>query len=109
MFDAHQRDHTQIIVKPRVDDQRLQRCARVTFRRRNAFNQRLQQVGDTEPGLGTDQHGAVRLDANDVFDFIDHALGLTLRQVDFVEHRHHFQTLLERRVAIRHALRFDTL
>ena len=51
----------------------------------------------------------VGVDANHVFDLFLGALGVGLRQIHLVEHWHHFDTELERGVAVGHRLRFNTL
>ncbi len=49
------------------------------------------------------------VDADDVLDFLDHPFRIRGRQVDLVEHRHHFHPLLDGGVAVGHGLGFHTL
>ena len=44
--DAHQRDDADVVVEPRVDDERLQRRIRVALGLRDAFDERLEQLLD---------------------------------------------------------------
>ena len=48
----HRRHHTAVLVELAVEDERLQRRVEVAHRRRNAFADRLEQIVDTEAGLG---------------------------------------------------------
>jgi hypothetical protein len=105
----HQRHHPDVIVEPRVDDQRLQRRGAVAARRWNAAQQRLQQLRHALPGLGADARRAGGVDADDLLDLACHALGVRGRQVDLVDDRQHLQALLGRRVAVGDALRLDPL
>jgi len=98
----HQGHHTQVVIEPGVDDQRLQWCIHFALRRRNDLDQVLQHIDDPHAALGTARHGIGRIDADDVFDFILDPLRLSLRQVHLVEHRHDFQALLNRRIAVGH-------
>ncbi len=105
----HQRDHAQVIVEPRIDDQRLQLVGIARLRRRDARHDRLQHLDHVEAGLGADRHRVLGVDADHRLD-----LGLDLvdvggGQVDLVEHRNHFQALLHRGVAVGHRLRFHAL
>ena len=59
--------------------------------------------------LGARAHRVGGVDADDVLDLVDHALGLGRRQVDLVQHRHDFDALLDRGVAVGDRLRFDAL
>ena len=105
----HQRDHAQIIIEPRVDNQGLQFVGITRLRRRNAFDNRFQHIAHIQPGLGTDRHRVFGIDANHGFDFFLHLVNIGGGQINLIEHRHHFQTLLHRRVAVGHRLRFHAL
>jgi hypothetical protein len=61
------------------------------------------------PFLGARADRVGGIDADDVLDFVDHTLRVGRRQVDLVQHRHHFDALLDRGVAIGDRLRFDAL
>ena len=106
---THEGDDTQIVVEPRIDDQRLQGFIVRSFRRRNDFHQVPQQLINAHPGLGAAGHDVRHVQPNNVFDFTGHTFRLGLGQINFVQYRQNFQALLDGRVAIRHALRLDTL
>ncbi|MCY1173652.1 hypothetical protein D9M73_138190 [compost metagenome] len=106
---AYQGDNAQVVVEPGVDDQRLQRIFDVAGRRRNGGHQALEYFIDAQTGLGRASDGVGGIDADDFFDFFLDALRIGLWQVDLVQHRHHFQALFDRRVAVGNRLRFNAL
>ena len=106
---AHQRHHADIVVEPGIHDQRLHRRLRVALRRRDAGNDRLEQLRYALAGLGADAHGVLGVDADDLLDLGHDALGIGRRQVDLVDDRQHLEALLDRGVAIGDALRLDAL
>ena len=55
------------------------------------------------------QHGVLGCDADDVLDLADDPLGIGRRQIDLVDDGQHLEALLDGRVAVRDALRLDTL
>ena len=55
------------------------------------------------------QHGVLGCDADDVLDLADDALGIGRRQIDLVDDGQHLEALLDGRIAVRDALRLDTL
>src|SRR5690606_34939326 len=109
LLDPHQRHHAQIVVEPGVDDQCLQRGIDFADRGGNDLDQAFQYVFHTEPALGAAYYRVGGIDADHAFDLCGNALGLGLRQIDLVEYRHHFQTLLDGGIAVRHRLGLDAL
>ncbi|MNZ36217.1 hypothetical protein D3C78_536310 [compost metagenome] len=106
---AHQGDNAQVVVEPGVDDQRLQRIFVVAGRCRNGGDQALEHCVDAQAGLGRALDRVGGIDADDFFDFFFDAVRIGLWQVDLVQHRHHFQALFDRRVAVGNRLRFNAL
>jgi hypothetical protein len=107
--DAHERDDANVTVVPGVDDQRLQRRLGIASRRRHAPDQFFKKLRDVFAGLRADANRVSGFDPDDLLDLRDHLFGIGRRQVDLVQHRHDLETLLERRIAIGHALRLDAL
>ena len=70
---------------------------------------RLEHVDHVQAGLGADRDGVVGVDADDGLDLLLDALDVGGRQVDLVQHRHDFQALLDRGVAVGDRLRLDAL
>src|SRR6185437_8408169 len=106
---AHQRHHTEVIVEPRVDDQRLQLVGIARLRWRNACDDRLQHLDYVLAGLGADRDRVVGVDADHRFDFLFYLRNIGGGQVDLVEHRDYLQAHFDRGVAVRDRLRLDAL
>ncbi|OIQ71451.1 hypothetical protein GALL_469320 [mine drainage metagenome] len=106
---AHQHHHAHVVVEPRVDDHRPQGPIAVTFGRRHARDDRLQDVIHTQAGFGRTGNRVRGIDADNVFDLLLRALWVGLRQIHLVEHRNHLDAQVERGVAVGYRLRFDTL
>ena len=106
---AHKHHHADVAVEPAVDDHRAQRGAGVAARRRNARDDRLQDLVDAQARLGGARDRVARVDADHVLDLLLRALGVGLRQVHLVQDRHDFHAEVERRVAVGHRLRFHAL
>ena len=106
---AHEHHDADVVVEPRVDDERLQRRGRVARRRRNARNDGLEDVVDPLARLRAHADRVMRGDADDVLDLGDDPVGLGRGQVDLVQHRHDGDALLGRRVAVGDRLRLDSL
>ena len=109
LLDAHQGHHAEIIIEPTVDDQRLQRGLAIALGRRNVRDQVFQRRFDAQARLGADETGVRGVNADNLFDFKLHTLGIGLGQVHFVQDRHDVQTLLDGRVTVRYGLGFNTL
>ena len=109
LLHPHQADHSQVIVEPRINNQCLQGCITVALRGRHIGDEVLQNVLDTKPGLRTDWHSVSRINADNFLNLLLHPVWVRLRQIHFVEHWKHFQSLLNRGVTVSHRLRLDTL
>ena len=107
--DAHQHDHAEINVVPAVDQQRLQRGIAVAFRRRQARDDRFQNFGDVQSGLGRNLNGVRCIETDDVLDLLLDLGRLGRRQVHFIEHRHDLVTIVDCLVDVRQCLRLDAL
>jgi hypothetical protein len=77
--------------------------------RRHAGDHGLQDLVDAHAGLGRAGDGVGGVDADHVLDLGLGVVGVGLRQVHLVEHRHHFHAQVERGVAVGHRLRLDAL
>ena len=107
--DADQNDDAEIGVIPAVDQHRLQGRVALARRGRQALHDRLQHILDPEPRLRRDQHGAGRVDPDDILDLLGHPLRLGGGQVDLVEDRHDLVIRVDRLIDIRQRLRLDPL
>ena len=68
--DSHERDDAHVIVKPAVDDERLQRCVGVALGRRHVAHDALENVVDAHAGLGGAKHRVGGVDPDHVLDFL---------------------------------------
>ena len=104
-----QHDDADVVVEPGIDDQGLQRGRGIAFGRRDACDDRLQDIVDALAGLGAGEDRIVGGNADDVLDLGDDPVGIGRRQVDLVQHRHDRDALLGRGVAVGDRLRLHAL
>ncbi len=105
----HQHHHADVVVEPRIDDQRLQRRGFVATRRRHLLHHHLQNFRDADAGLGRGTHRIAGIEADDVLDFLRHPVRVGGGQVDLVQHRDDFDAEIDRGIAVGHGLRFHAL
>ena len=106
---THQHHHAHIVVEPAVDNHGARRATGVATGRRHAGDDGFKDFVQAHAGFGRARDGVVGVDADDFFDLFLGALGVGLRQIHLVEHGHHFNAKVERRVAVGHCLCFDPL
>ena len=102
-------DHALVGVVVAVEDQALERRRRVALRRRDALDDRLEDLGDAGALLGGREEHLLARDREDVLELLHHDLGLGRRQVDLVEDRDDRQSLAQREVDVGEGLRLDAL
>ena len=73
------------------------------------MHDRLEDLVDPLAGLGAARDRVVGVDADHVLDLGAGAIGIGLRQVHLVQHRHDLDAEVERGVAVGHRLRLDAL
>ena len=105
----HQHHYADIVVEPGIDDQRLERSFGITFGRRDARNNGLENVVHAEATLGRAENRVSGVDADHVLNFLPGVIGICLRQIYLVQHRYHFDAEFGRGIAIGHRLRLDAL
>ncbi len=88
---------------------RLQRGVGVALRRRDALDDRVEQLGHALAGLGRDAQDLVGGDAEDLLDLGGVAVGVGGRQVDLVERGDDLEVVLQRQVAVGQRLGLDAL
>ena len=106
---AHKRYNTDIIIKPRINDQCLQWRIHIAFRRRNSLDNGVEQFRYAIPGLGADPNGILSVNADDILDLRNHLVRVCRRQVDLVQYREDFEALVNRRRAVGDALGLNAL
>ena len=97
-------------VEHRVKHQTLQRCVRVTFRRRNTLHNSVQNLRHALACLGRAADDLLALAAQQVDDLIFHALGHSVVHVALVQYGYDLQVMLDSHVQVTdclclHALR----
>ena len=107
--DAHQRDHADVAVKPRINNERFHRRIRGARWRRDFLNDLLQQVFNTLAGFRAHLQRFRRIQPDDFLDFLHHPFRLGRRQVNLVQNGQHLQILLDGGVTVRHRLRLNAL
>ncbi|MPL67355.1 hypothetical protein SDC9_13046 [bioreactor metagenome] len=109
---VHDADHhhdAEIGVIPAVDQHRLQRRVAVALRRGQPVHDRLEHLGNAEPGLRRDRDRVRGVDADHILDVRLHRVGIGRRQVDLVQHRHDLVARVDRLIDVRQRLRLDAL
>ena len=106
---ANEHDNAHIGVEPAIHDHGAQGRIRVAFGWRDLSHHGFEDFFDAHAGFGRAWNGVGGIDADDVFNFSFGVLGVCLRQIHLVEHRHHFHTEVQRGVAIGDSLCLNPL
>ena len=92
-----------------VEDERLERRRRVALRRRDALDDRLEELRHAGALLGRDEEHLLARDREGVLELVHDELGLGRRQVDLVEDRDDREALAQREVDVGERLGLDAL
>ena len=107
---AHRADHAAVRVVVRVEDQRLQRRVGVALGRRDALDDRVEQLGDALAGLGRDAQDRPRPGCRArARSPRTTRSGSAAGQVDLVHRGDDREVVLEREVAVGQRLGLDAL
>ena len=106
---ADQDDHALVGVEVAVEDERLERLRLGRLRRRQAMDDRLEDVGDADALFGTGHDGVIAGDGQDLLQLLLGHRDVGVRQVDLVDHRDDREVLLHRQVDVGHRLRLHAL
>ena len=106
---AHVGDHALVSVEIGIEPQRLQRRRARGLGRRNALDNRLQNLVDADALLGAGQNGRVAGNGQDVLQLLLRQRDVGVRQIDLVDDGDDGQVLLHRQVHVGHRLRLDAL
>src|SRR5262249_5288783 len=107
--DAYEHHDAEIDVVPTVDQQRLECRIAVAFRRRQPRHDGFEHLGDIQPCFRRYLDRIAGIEADDVFNLLLDLCRLGGGQIDLVEHRHNFMTVVDRLVDIGECLGFDPL
>ena len=109
VYDTHQHNYAEIEVVPAVNQQCLERCIAVAFRRRQARDDRLQHLRHVQPGLGGNLDRVAGIKPDHILDLLLNLGGLGGGQIHLVEHRHNLVAVVDRLIDVRQRLRLDAL
>ncbi len=103
-------DHDTLVgVVVAVEDEALQRLRRVALGRRDARDDRLEDLGHAGPVLGRSEDDLLARDRKDVLELVHDRLGVGRGQVDLVEDRDEGEVLAQREVDVGERLGLDAL
>ncbi len=106
---AHEHHHAAVAVVPAIEDERLERRARVALGRRNTRDDRLEHLLDALALLGRGEHRVRGVQADNVLDLLLGPLHVRGGQVDLVDDRDDLEVVVERHVDVGERLRLDPL
>ena len=106
---AHEHHHADVVVEPRVDDQRLQRGVGIALGRRDAGDDGIDDLVQPQPRLGAGRNGLAGVDADHVLDLGPGIVRVGRGQVHLVQHGHDLDAEVDGGVAVGHRLRLHTL
>ena len=101
--------HAAVGVVPGVENQRLQRRVGIARRRRQAMDDRLEDLVDAGADLRAGEDRVVAVEADDLGDLAARLLGLRAGQIDLVDDRDDLEVVLDREVGVGQRLRLDAL
>ena len=106
---AHDDDDAAIGVVPRVEDQRLQRRLRVSRRRRQTRDHRLQHVRNADALFGAGQDRGRGVQPDDLLNLPARLFRLRAGQIDLVDDGNDLEAVLDRQIRVGQRLRFHAL
>ena len=109
VHDTDRTDDSAVLVELAVEDERLKRLVGVALRRRDALDDRVEEIRNTLARLGRDAQDLVGRNAEHPLDFVGVVVGVRGRQVDLVQRRNDLEVVLEREITVRQGLRLDAL
>jgi hypothetical protein len=92
-----------------VENERLQRCCGIAFRRWHALNNGFQQLVHAQAGFAAGTEDVLQLAADEVHDLVLHLLRVGAGQVHLVQHGNDLQVVLQGQVEVADGLRLNAL
>ena len=105
----HKVHHSPESIVPGIKHQRCRPLFIIDFRSRNAFNYCLEQFGDTFAGLTGNTQRFLPGQSQDLLHLLIAHGQIGCRQVDLVDHRNNFQSLIKGQIDIGNGLRLHAL
>ena len=106
---ANLKDHASILIKSRIEHQRLQRRIRIALGSRQLFNNARQHVIDADVILGGNRNRLERIEPQFGINRLLCTFDIGRWKINFVDHRQQGQVVFQRQVEIGDRLRFDPL
>ena len=107
--EPHVGHHALVLVVVGVEDEAAQRVGRPALRRRNAGDDRLEDLEDPRPLLGRCEEHLLARDREDVLQLLDDDVGLGRGEVDLVDDRDDHEVLAQREMDVGQRLGLDPL
>ncbi len=101
---AQHDDRAAVAVVPAIEEQRAERCFRISLGRRHPSDHRLQHLEHADAGLATREQRPAAVEANHLLDLLGGVIDVRRRQVDLVQDRDDFQVIFDGQVGIGHRL-----
>ena len=108
-FDPAKYDNAFVGIVQGIEDQCLQRCFRISRRRRDLLYDLFQYLINIQTRLGRDQRRILGFNADHIFDLFNNTLRLGAWKVDLIDNRHDIQIMIQCQIHICQCLRFHTL
>ena len=97
---TYQHHDAHVIIEPGVDDQCFEGSIGIPLRRRNAGDDRLQNILNANPRLCTATNGVFGFDPDHILNFTNRLFRVRVGQINFVQNRNDIDALLNSRVAV---------
>ena len=107
--DASKYHHTAVGVEPGVEDQRLQPGVWIALGRRYALHDSFQYVGHPLASLRADEHGIGSVESDGAFDHFFRSRNVGALQIDLIDDRNYFESVVDRQVGVGERLCFHSL
>ena len=109
LHDAHENDNAAIGVEPRVEDEGLKGRIGIAFGGGETMHDRFQHFVHSLACFGAHGDGVRSIQSDGLLDVFLGAENVGGRQVDLVDHRNDFQTVMDSQIGVGERLRLDAL
>ena len=96
-------------VENRIENQRLKRCLRVAFWRRNHLHNALQNLIHALARLAAGRQNVVAVAADKVHNLVLHLFRHSVRKVDFIDDGDYLKIMLDGQIQVRNCLSLNAL
>src|SRR5262249_62390320 len=96
-------------LKPTIEQQRFEGRLRIPPWRRNGANDPFQHLWDPPPFLSAGEDRFAAIETDDLLDLLPHPLRVRAWEIDLVDHRQEFQSMIQSEISIGERLGLDPL